>query len=177
MDRDPHGNVQVSKIETEKLIVLMVEKKLKELKVAGKFKGKFSSQSHFFGYEGRCAFPSNFDADYCYSLGFTATVLISKGLTGYMTSITGLSMPVSQWVPGGVPISLLMTMEERKGKMKPVIEKALVEIEGVPFKSFSAKRDEWALKTSFIYPGAIQYFGPDEICNSPTITLRLEKGN
>ena len=176
MDRDPHGNVQVSKIETEKLVVSMVEKKLKELKDSGAYKGKFSNQSHFFGYEGRCAFPSNFDADYCYSLGFCATVLIAAGLTGYMTSITGLSKPVSQWVPGGVPISLLMTLEERKGKMKPVIKKALVELDGVPFKTFAKNRDEWAKKTSYIYPGAIQYFGPDEVCNRPTITLTLEKG-
>ena len=176
MDRDPHGNVQVSKIETEKLIVSMVEKKLKELKESGQYKGKFSSQSHFFGYEGRCAFPSNFDADYCYSLGYSATVLIASGLTGYMTSITGLSKPVSQWVAGGVPISLLMTIEERKGKMKPVIKKALVELDGTPFKTFAKNRDEWAKKTSYIYPGAIQYFGPDEVCNKPTITLTLEKG-
>jgi len=177
MDRDPHGNVQVSRIDTEKLIILMVEEKLKELKSSGEYNGKFSSQSHFFGYEGRCAFPSNFDADYCYSLGFTATILISEGLTGYMTSITGLSKPVSQWVPGGVPISMLMNMEERKGKMKPVIKKALVDIEGVPFRTFSASRDDWAMNTSFIYPGAIQYFGPDEVCNITTITLNLEKGN
>ena len=176
MDRDPHGNVQVSKIETEKLVVSMVEKKLKELKESGEFKGKFATQSHFFGYEGRCAFPSNFDADYCYSLGYCATVLISAGLTGYMTSITGLSKPVSQWVPGGVPISLLMNLEERKGKMKPVIKKALVELDGTPFKTFAKSRDEWAKKTSYIYPGAIQYFGPDEVCNRPTITLTLEKG-
>ncbi len=177
MDRDPHGNVQVSRIDTEKLIILMVEEKLKELKSSGEYNGKFSSQSHFFGYEGRCAFPSNFDADYCYSLGFAATILISEGLTGYMTSITGLSKPVSQWVPGGVPISMLMNMEERKGKMKPVIKKALVDIEGVPFRTFSASRDDWAMNTSFIYPGAIQYFGPDEVCNTTTITLNLEKGN
>jgi pyrophosphate--fructose-6-phosphate 1-phosphotransferase len=177
MDRDPHGNVQVSKIETEKLIISMVEKKLKQLKADGEYTGKFSSQSHFFGYEGRCAFPSNFDADYCYSLGFTATILISEGLTGYMTSITGLSKPVSKWSPGGVPISMLMNMEERKGKMKPVIKKALVDMEGKPFKTFSAGRDEWAMKTSFIYPGAIQYYGPDEVCDNTTITLKLEKGN
>ncbi|MCL2793657.1 MAG: diphosphate--fructose-6-phosphate 1-phosphotransferase [Spirochaetaceae bacterium] len=176
MDRDPHGNVQVSRIETEKLIVAMVDTKLKELKESGQYKGKFDSLTHFFGYEGRCAFPSNFDADYCYSLGYCATVLIALGLTGYMTSITGLSKPVSQWVPGGVPISLLMNLEERKGKMKPVIKKALVELDGVPFKTFAKNRDEWAKNTSFIYPGAIQYFGPDEVCNQPTITLTLEKG-
>ncbi len=176
MDRDPHGNVQVSRIETEKLVVSMLEKKLKELKNSGQYKGKFSSQSHFFGYEGRCAFPSNFDADYCYSLGYCATILVASGLTGYMTSITGLSKPVSQWVAGGVPISLLMTLEERKGKMKPVIKKALVELDDAPFKTFAKNRDEWAKKTSYIYPGAIQYFGPDEVCNRPTITLTLEKG-
>jgi len=176
MDRDPHGNVQVSRIETEKLVESMVEKRLLQLKQAGEYKGKFSSMTHFFGYEGRCAFPSNFDADYCYSLGYCATALIAAGLTGYMTSITGLSKPVSEWVPGGVPISLLMTTEERKGKMKPVIKKALVELDGAPFKTFAKNRDEWAIKTSFTYPGAIQYFGPDEVCNKPTITLTLEKG-
>ncbi len=176
MDRDPHGNVQVSKIETEKLLILMVENRLKTLKDEGIFKAKFNTQSHFFGYEGRCAFPSNFDANYCYSLGFTATLLISSGLTGYMTSITGLSNPVSEWKPGGVPISMLMNMEERKGKMKPVIKKALVELDGRPFKTFASKRDDWAVTTSYIYPGSIQYFGPDEICNQPTVTLKLEKG-
>lgn len=176
MDRDPHGNVQVSRIETEKLLILMIENKLKTLKDEGIYNGKFSTQSHFFGYEGRCAFPSNFDANYCYSLGYIATLLISSGLTGYMSSIMDLEKPVSEWIPGGVPISMLMNMEERKGKMKPVIKKALVELDGKPFNTFKAKRDEWALKTSFIYPGAIQYFGPEEVCNQPTITLKLEKG-
>ena len=176
MDRDPHGNVQVSKIETEKLLILMIENKLKTLKDEGKYTGKFNTQNHFFGYEGRCAFPSNFDANYCYSLGFIATLLVSSGVTGYMSSIMDLEKPVSEWKPGGVPISMMMNMEERKGKMKPVIKKALVELDGKPFKAFAAKRDEWALKTSFIYPGAIQYFGPDEVCNLPTETLRLEKG-
>ena len=176
MDRDPHGNVQVSKIETEKLLILMLENKLKTLKDEGIYTGKFNTQNHFFGYEGRCAFPSNFDANYCYSLGYIATLLISSGLTGYMSSIMNLEKPVKEWIPGGVPISMLMNMEERKGKMKPVIKKALVELDGAPFKAFEAKRDEWALNTSFIYPGAIQYFGPDEVCNQPTKTLKLEKG-
>jgi pyrophosphate--fructose-6-phosphate 1-phosphotransferase len=176
MDRDPHGNVQVSRIETEKLLIQMTEKKLKELKKEGKYNGKFSALNHFFGYEGRCAFPSNFDANYCYSLGYIATLLISSGLTGYMSSIMDLEKPVSEWIPGGVPISMMMNMEERKGKMKGVIKKALVELDGKPFKALAAKRDEWALKTSFIYPGAIQYFGPDEVCNLPTETLKLEKG-
>ena len=176
MDRDPHGNVQVSKIETEKLLILMLENKLKTLKDEGVYKGKFNTQNHFFGYEGRCAFPSNFDANYCYSLGYIATLLISSGLTGYMSSIMDLEKPVNEWIPGGVPISMLMNMEERKGKMKPVIKKALVELDGAPFKAFEAKRDEWAIKTSFIYPGAIQYFGPDDVCNQPTKTLKLEKG-
>ena len=176
MDRDPHGNVQVSRIETEKLLIQMTEKRLKELKKLGKYNGKFSALNHFFGYEGRCAFPSNFDANYCYSLGYIATLLVSSGLTGYMSSIMDLDKPVKEWIPGGVPISMLMNMEQRKGKMKPVIKKALVELDGAPFKAFKAKRAEWSVKTSFIYPGAIQYFGPDEVCNKPTETLKLEKG-
>lgn len=176
MDRDPHGNVQVSRIETEKLLILMTEKKLEEYKEKGTYKGKFSTHSHFLGYEGRCAFPSNFDADYCYALGNSATVLIANNLSGYMTSITGLSSSTEKWIPGGVPISHLMTMEERKGKMKPVIEKALVELDGAPFKEFAANREKWAAETQFCYPGAIQYYGPEAVCNAPTITLKLEKG-
>ncbi len=154
----------------------MTEKRLKELKKLGKYSGKFSALNHFFGYEGRCAFPSNFDANYCYSLGYIATLLISAGLTGYMSSIMDLEKPVKEWIPGGVPISMLMNMEQRKGKMKPVIKKALVELDGAPFKALKAKRAEWAVKTSFIYPGAVQYFGPDEVCNQPSETLKLEKG-
>ncbi|MDC7227429.1 MAG: diphosphate--fructose-6-phosphate 1-phosphotransferase [Spirochaetales bacterium] len=174
MDRDPHGNVQVSRIETELLLIEMVEARLAELKSEGKYKGSFSHQHHFFGYEGRCAFPSNFDADYCYALGYTAFTLISNGLTGYMSSVKNLSRPASQWVAGGIPVTMMMNLEVRHGKNKPVIKKALVELDGAPFKAFAAKRDEWAVKTSFRFPGAIQYYGPDEICNAPTITLSLE---
>jgi len=174
MDRDPHGNVQVSRIETEILLIEMVEDRLKELKAEGKFKGKFSHQHHFFGYEGRCAFPSNFDADYCYALGYTAFTLISNGLTGYMSSVQNLSKPASEWIAGGIPVTMMMNLEMRHGKNKPVIKKALVELDGKPFKTFAAKRDTWALKTSFRYPGAIQYYGPDEVCNAPTLTLALE---
>lgn len=175
MDRDPHGNVQVSRIETEKLLIEMVEDRLKEMKSEGKYSGKFSSQHHFFGYEGRCAFPSNFDADYCYSLGFNAFVLIANGLTGYMSAVRDLHKPASQWIAGGIPVTMMMNLEQRHGKKKPVIRKALVELDGAPFKAFAAKRDEWAEKTSFAYPGAIQYYGADEVCNQPTITLKLEK--
>ncbi|MDC7126084.1 MAG: diphosphate--fructose-6-phosphate 1-phosphotransferase [Spirochaetales bacterium] len=175
MDRDPHGNVQVSRIETEMLLIEMVEDKLKELKTEGKYNGSFSHQHHFFGYEGRCAFPSNFDSDYCYSLGYTAFTLIANGLTGYMSSVKNLSKPASEWVPGGIPVTMMMNLEIRHGKNKPVIKKALVELDGKPFKTFAANRDEWAIKTSFRYPGAIQYYGPDEVCNAPTITLSLEK--
>ena len=174
MDRDPHGNVQVSRIETEQLLIEMVEDRLKELKSEGKYSGKFSHQHHFFGYEGRCAFPSNFDADYCYALGYTAFVLIANGLTGYMSSVKNLSKPASEWIAGGIPVTMMMNLEVRHGKNKPVIKKALVELDGNPFKTFSAKRNEWAIKTSFRYPGAIQYYGPDEVCNAPTLTLTLE---
>ncbi len=175
MDRDPHGNVQVSRIETEKLLIEMVEDRLKEMKTEGKYSGKFSSQHHFFGYEGRCAFPSNFDADYCYSLGFNAFVLIANGLTGYMSAVRDLQKPAAQWIAGGIPVTMMMNLEQRHGKKKPVIRKALVELDGAPFKAFAAKRDEWAVTTSFAYPGAIQYYGPDEVCNQPTVTLKLEK--
>jgi len=175
MDRDPHGNVQVSRIETEKLIIEMVEDRLKELKNQGKFGGKFSAQNHFFGYEGRCAFPSNFDADYCYSLGYNAFFLIANGLTGYMSSIRNTARPAKEWQAGGVPVTMMMNLEVRHGKPKPVIRKALVELDGKPFRAFAAKRDEWAVKTSFFYPGAIQYYGPDEVCNRPTETLLLEQ--
>lgn len=175
LDRDPHGNVQVSKIETEKLLMEMVEARLKVLKGEGKYKGKFSSQNHFFGYEGRCAAPSNFDADYCYSLGFTASVLIGQGKSGYMSSVRNVDKPADQWIAGGVPITMMMNMERRHGAMKPVIQKALVKLDGAPFKAFAAKRDEWAVKTAYVYPGPIQYFGPTEVCDQPTCTLKLEK--
>jgi len=174
MDRDPHGNVQVSRIETEKLLIGMVEQRLAELKKAGTYTGKFSALAHFFGYEGRCAFPSNFDADYTYALGFTAFVLIASGLTGYLSSVKNLTAPADQWVAGGIPLTMMMNMEQRHGSKKPVIRKALVELEGKPFKTFAAKRAEWAVKTSFLFPGAIQYYGPSEVCDQPTKTLILE---
>jgi len=174
-DRDPHGNVQVSLIETEKLVSSMVETKLKDMKKAGTYKGKFNALHHFFGYEGRCAFPSNFDADYCYSLGFTAFVLVAGGLTGYLSSVRNLTAPAKDWVAGGVPLTMMMNMEQRHGSMKPVIRKALVELDGKPFKAFAKVRDEWAVKTCYTFPGAIQYYGPDEVCNQPTQTLLLER--
>jgi pyrophosphate--fructose-6-phosphate 1-phosphotransferase len=174
MDRDPHGNVQVSRIETEKLLIGMVEKELRTLKEQNIYKGKFSALGHFFGYEGRCAFPSNFDADYCYSLGFSAFVLIASGLTGYLSSVRNLSAPADQWTAGGVPLTMMMNMEQRHGSKKPVIRKALVELGGAPFKAFDAVRDTWAVKTSFLFPGAIQYFGPPEVSGLTTKTLKLE---
>lgn len=175
LDRDPHGNVQVSLIETEKLLGEMVKSKLEEWKAEGKFVGKFNTQYHFFGYEGRCAAPSNFDADYCYSLGYTASVLVSAGKTGYMSSVRNLTAPASEWIAGGVPVTMMMNMERRHGHMKPVIQKALVELDGAPYKYFISKRGEWALGTHYIYPGPIQYFGPAEVCDQPTETLKLEK--
>ncbi len=174
MDRDPHGNVQVSRIETEKLLIGMVEQKLAEMKKNGAYTGKFSALAHFFGYEGRCAFPSNFDADYCYALGFSAFVLIASGMSGYISSVRNLIAPASQWIAGGVPLTMMMNMEQRHGSKKPVIRKALVELDGKPFKTFAAKRAEWAVKTSFLFPGAIQYYGPTEVCDQPTATLLLE---
>ncbi|MCL2243648.1 MAG: diphosphate--fructose-6-phosphate 1-phosphotransferase [Treponema sp.] len=175
MDRDPHGNVQVSQIETEKLLVGMVTKKLNVLKEHNQYRGKFGALSHFFGYEGRCAFPTNFDSDYCYSLGFSAFVLIASGLTGYLSNVKNLTAPADQWIAGGVPLTMMMDMEQRHGSKKPVIKKALVDLNGKPFKTFEKNRDLWAEKTCFIVPGAIQYFGPAEVCDSPSITLRLEK--
>ena len=175
MDRDPHGNVQVSRIETEKLLIEMVQHKLAELSAKGDYAGKFSSQSHFLGYEGRCAFPSNFDADYCYSLGFNAFLLIAHGLTGYISAIRNLAEPSDNWEAGGIPLTMMMNMESRHGKMKPVIKKALVDLNGNPFKEFAAKRTEWARKSRYVYPGAIQYYGPDEVCNSPSQTIKLEQ--
>ena len=174
MDRDPHGNVQVSKIETEKLLISMIEEKLALLKKEGKFSGKFSTQSHFFGYEGRCAFPSNFDADYCYSLGFNAFALINFGLTGYLSSVRNLTAPASQWIAGGVPLTMMMNMERRHGEMKPVIKKALVELDGPVFKKLEANREDWAMNDRYLFPGAIQYFGPSSVCDITTVTLALE---
>ncbi len=173
-DRDPHGNVQVSRIDTEKLLAMMVEGRLAEMKKEGTYKGKFSSYCHFFGYEGRCAFPSNFDADYCYSLGFTAFLLIASGVTGYLSSVRNLTAPAAEWLAGGVPLTMMMNMEQRHGSKKPVIKKALVELDGEPFKKYAANRDKWAVNTDFLFPGAIQYYGPDAVCNATTKTLQLE---
>lgn len=175
LDRDPHGNVQVSLIETEKLLSEMVATKLAQWKAEGKFVGKFASQHHFFGYEGRCAAPSNYDADYCYSLGYTASMLIADGKTGYMSSVRNTTAPADQWIAGGVPITMMMNMERRHGEMKPVIQKALVKLDGAPFKAFVAQRDKWAIETAYVYPGPIQYFGPTEVCDQPTKTLQLEQ--
>ena len=175
LDRDPHGNVQVSLIETEKLLSEMVSSKLSKWKKEGKYKGKFATIHHFFGYEGRCAAPSNFDANYCYSLGYTASRLIKAGKTGYMASIRNTTAPASEWIAGGVPITMMLNMERRHGEMKPVIQKALVDLEGAPFKAFAEHRDTWAKKTSYIYPGPIQYFGPDEVKEQPTMTLKYEQ--
>ena len=175
LERDPHGNVQVSLIETEKLLSEMVGNKLAAWKKEGKYVGKFSALHHFFGYEGRCAAPSNFDADYCYSLGFTASVLIANGKTGYMASVKNLTAPAEKWIAGGIPITMMFNMERRNGEMKPVIRKALVDLNGKPFKILAANRAKWAKETAFVYPGPIQYFGPSEVCDQPTKTLQLEK--
>lgn len=174
LDRDPHGNVQVSLIETEKLLSEMVGNRLKEMKGEGTYTGKFSPLHHFFGYEGRCAAPSNFDADYCYALGYNAAMLINAGVTGYMSSLRNLTKPSVQWLAGGIPISMMFNMERRHGEMKPVIQKALVRLEGTPFQRFAAKRADWALNTEYVFPGPIQYFGPAEVCDQPTMTLKYE---
>ncbi len=176
LDRDPHGNVQVSLIETEKLLSEMVATKLAAWKEDGKYVGKFAAQHHFFGYEGRCAAPSNFDADYCYSLGYNAFMLIQYGYNGYLSKVSNLSRPAEEWVAGGMPITKMMNIERRHGEDKPVIKKALVELDGKPFKYFEAHRDEWAVETSYVFPGAIQYYGPTEVCDITTRTLALEQG-
>ena len=176
LERDPHGNVQVSLIESEKLFSALVKDNLAARKAAGSYKGKFSALHHFLGYEGRCAFPSNFDADYCYSLGYNAFMLIQYGYTGYLSKVSNLSNPAEQWVAGGMPITKMMNIERRHGADKPVIRKALVELEGKPFQYFAAHREQWALDTCFVYPGAIQYFGPSEVCDTTTVTLALEQG-
>ena len=175
MDRDPHGNVQVSLIETEKLLSEMVSNKLAAWKAEGKYVGKFNAQHHFFGYEGRCAAPSNYDADYCYALGFNASQLIAAGKTGYMSSVRNTTAPAAEWVAGGIPITMMMNMERRHGEMKPVIQKALVDLNGAPFKAFAANRELWAKETCYVYPGPIQYFGPTEVCDQTTKTLALEQ--
>lgn len=174
-DRDPHGNVQVSKIETEKLLIEMISSRLDELKSQGDYIGKFSAQSHFFGYEGRCAFPSNFDADYCYSLGYNAFALINFGLTGYLSSVRNLTQPADQWIAGGIPLTMMMNMEKRHGEMKPVIQKALVKLDGPVFKRLQDNREDWAMNDRYLFPGAIQYFGPSSVCDITTITLQLER--
>ena len=174
-DRDPHGNVQVSKIETEKLLIEMISTRLDELKSQGDFIGKFSAQSHFFGYEGRCAFPSNFDADYCYSLGYNAFALINFGMTGYLSSVRNLTAPADEWIAGGVPLTMMMNMEKRHGEMKPVIQKALVRLDGPVFKQLADNREDWAMNDRYLFPGAIQYFGPSSVCDITTVTLQLER--
>ncbi|MBR6098649.1 diphosphate--fructose-6-phosphate 1-phosphotransferase [bacterium] len=174
-DRDPHGNVQVSKIETEKLLIEMISSRLNEMKSQGQYVGKFSAQSHFFGYEGRCAFPSNFDADYCYSLGYNAFALINNGLTGYLSSVRNLTKPATEWIAGGIPLTMMMNMEKRHGEMKPVIQKALVKLDGPVFKQLSDNREDWAMNDRYLFPGAIQYFGPSSVCDITTRTLQLER--
>ncbi len=174
LDRDPHGNVQVSLIETEKLLSEMVGRRLKEMAAKGDYNGKFSPLHHFFGYEGRCAAPSNFDADYCYALGYNAAMLINAGVTGYLSSLRNLTKPSVQWLAGGVPITMMFNMERRHGELKPVIQKALVRLDGAPFQRFASKRDKWAIETSYVYPGPIQYWGPAEVCDQPTKTLKYE---
>jgi pyrophosphate--fructose-6-phosphate 1-phosphotransferase len=174
LERDPHGNVQVSLIETEQLLAELTEKKLAQWKEEGRYKGSFKTQHHFFGYEGRCAAPSNFDADYCYSLGYTASMLINSGKTGYMASVKNTVAHADEWIAGGVPITMMMNIEKRNGQLKPVIRKALVDLNGAPFKELLSHREEWAFNTCFVYPGPIQYFGPSEVCDRPTLTLQLE---
>ena len=174
MDRDPHGNVQVSLIETEKLLAQLVKQRLSAMKAEGKYVGKFSSQTHFFGYEGRCAAPSNFDADYCYSLGFNAAAIIGSGATAYMSYVGNLAKSADEWTAGAVPLTAMMNVEHRHGADKPVIKKALVELDDAPFKFFAANRDDWAVNTSFVYPGPIQYFGPSVVCDAKTETIKLE---
>ena len=174
-DRDPHGNVQVSRIDTEKLLIELVQERLEKMRIDGEYQGRFSALAHFFGYEGRCAFPSNFDADYCFALGFSAFLLLGAGLTGYIANIAELHSPHAQWIPGGIPLTMMMNMEQRHGRRKPVIRKALVELEGAPFKALAAHRAQWALESAYTFPGAVQYFGPPEISERTTRTLELEK--
>ena len=177
MDRDPHGNVQVSLIETEKLLVELVKAKLAERKKAGTYQGKFSAQTHFFGYEGRCSAPSNFDADYCYSLGYNAAAILGTGATAYMSYVGNLTKPAVEWIAGAVPLTAMMNVERRHGEDKPVIRKALVELEGAPFRKYASVREQWAVETSYVYPGPIQYYGPSEVCDATTETIQLEHLN
>jgi len=175
-DRDPHGNVQVSNIRTEKLLIGMIRRRLHDLRERGLYAGRFAAQSHFFGYEGRCAFPTNFDADYCYALGYSAFLLAACGLSGYLASVRRLIAPAHEWQAGGIPLTGMMNMEQRHGERKPVIRKALVELDGRPFREFASMRDEWALETRYVVPGGIQYYGPPELCDEVPVTLRLERG-
>jgi pyrophosphate--fructose-6-phosphate 1-phosphotransferase len=175
LDRDPHGNVMVSQIETEKLLVEMLEKHLKAMKKEGTYKGKFAAITHFFGYEGRCGFPTNFDTNYCYALGYNAVVLIANGFTGYMSSIRNLTKAPAQWLSGGVPLTMMMNIERRKGEDKAVIQKALVELDGKPFKALAAMREKLAVNDMYLFPGPIQYFGPAEVVDATTITLQYER--
>ena len=174
-DRDPHGNVQVSLIETEKLLVELVKNRLAAMKAEGSYTGKFAALTHFFGYEGRCSAPSNFDADYCYSLGYNAAAIIGAGATAYMSYVSGLTKPACEWSAGAVPLTAMMNVEHRHGADKPVIKKALVELDGKPFKAYAAVREKWAIETSYVYPGPIQYYGPAEVCDATTVTLQLEQ--
>ena len=174
LDRDPHGNVQVSLIETERLISRMVANRLRKMKSAGLYDGKFTTMHHFYGYEGRCADPSNFDADYCYGLGYNASLLIQAGVTGYMTLLRDLTKPSVEWISGGIPITMMMNIERRNGQDKPVIRKALVDLKATPFRKYAENRGKWAIETSYVYPGPIQYFGPSELCDQPTMTLKFE---
>lgn len=173
-ERDPHGNVQVSRIETEKLLAETVGERIGAWKKEGKTKAKFSPIGHFFGYEGRCAFPSNFDADYCYALGYNAAFLVAAGLTGYLSSVQNLTKAAKQWACGGTPLTSMMNMERRHGADKPVIRKALVELDGKPFKALAKKRAAWAQEDAYLFPGAIQYWGPTEVADIVTDTLKLE---
>ncbi len=175
-DRDPHGNVQVSLIETEKLLIEIIQGKLAKMRKSGEYIGKFSAQTHFLGYEGRCAAPSNFDADYCYSLGYTAAALVANSRTGYMAYVGNLAKPCSDWKCGGIPLTMMMTVERRHGEDKPVIKKALVELKGKPFAEFAKNRDKWAADNCYLYPGPIQYFGPESVCDARSRTLMLESG-
>ena len=175
-DRDPHGNVQVSRIETEKLLVSMVRDRLAALAAEGAYKGKFDFQTHFMGYEGRCAFPTNFDADYCYSLGFAACLLARSNCSGYIASIRNLAKPAAEWIPGGIPLVSMMNIEHRHGADKPVIKKALVELEGRPFAALASNREAWSRSSDYRLPGSIQYFGPPAVTDAPSLTLQLEQG-
>ncbi|WP_040235710.1 diphosphate--fructose-6-phosphate 1-phosphotransferase [Borrelia crocidurae] len=174
LERDPHGNFHVSRVPTEKLFMEMVSVRLEELRNLGEYSGKFSPIDHFFGYEGRSVTPSNFDSDYCYSLGYNAALLVLNGFTGYMSTIKNLNKNSTEWIAGGVPITMMMNMEERYGVLKPVIKKALVDLNGAPFNEFVKHREQWAINNLYVFPGPIQYFGASELVDEITLTLKLE---